>query len=738
MPLAASVLIDGPSELVFDYAIPEHLNVLPGCRVRIPLRNRNATGTVLRIADRPQGDFDLRYLTDLVDPEPLVTAPLLKLAEWISSYYGTPLEQVIRSIIPSSIRGEKGSAKTRRAALLVNPPSAEELAALAKRAKRQHQVLTLLSVSDKPVPITELGGPTAAAPLKALAEKGWVKIIDLEVRRDPDAGETFVPTEPLTLNHEQAEVHETVLKSLSSEKPSPILLHGITGSGKTEVYLQATQATLDLGKQVIILVPEIALAPQTVQRFKARFHDLVDQIAVLHSHLSQGERFDEWHRIRSGKARIVIGARSAIFAPLKNPGLIIVDEEHEPAYKQENPPKYHARDLAVVRCHLEKCTVLLGSATPSLETFQNTQLGKYQLVKLTERADGASLPLTRVVDMRIEAKKHKGRDAIISDILRTAIDKRLEDGGQVIVFLNRRGFARSLQCPPCGHVIECNHCAIPLTYHRGDERLVCHICGYQAIVPRLCPNCKDPAIRFQGYGTEKAETILRKVFPTAKIARLDTDTTRRKNTLRDTLRDFRAKKINILLGTQMIAKGLDFPNVTLVGVLNADLSLYAPDFRAGERTFQLLTQVAGRAGRGAMAGEVIIQTSTPHSPSIQFARHHDFNGFVTQELEMREQFGYPPFTHLALLLARSSHERRAEFTLQTLHRKLAENLPAEIILGDPIPCPLTKSHSQFRFQLLMRGPNARILSHHLNKILKATPTPEDVIVTADLDAYDLG
>ncbi|MFT6239349.1 MAG: primosomal protein N' (replication factor Y) [Akkermansiaceae bacterium] len=738
MPLSASVLIDGPSELVFDYAIPENLKVLPGCRVRIPLRNRPATGTVLRVADKPQGDFALRFLTDLVDPEPLVTAPLLKLAEWISSYYGTPLEQVIRSIIPSSIRGEKGSAKTRRAAVLAKPPSEEELTTLAKRAKRQHQILTLLSVSDKPVPITELGGPSASASLKALVEKGWIKLIDLEVRRDPDANETFVPSEPLTLNEEQAEVHEAVVKSLNSEKPKPILLHGITGSGKTEVYLQATQATLDLGKQVIVLVPEIALAPQTVQRFKARFHTLVDQIAVLHSHLSQGERFDEWHRIRSGKARIVIGARSAIFAPLNNPGLIIVDEEHEPAYKQENPPKYHARDLAVVRCHLEKCTVLLGSATPSLETFQNTQLGKYQLVKLTERADGASLPLTRVVDMRIEAKKHKGRDAIVSEILRTAIEKRLEDGGQVIVFLNRRGFARSLQCPPCGHAIECNHCSIPLTYHRGDERLVCHICGFQSIVPRLCPNCKDPAIRFQGYGTEKAETILRKIFPTAKIARLDTDTTRRKNTLRDTLRDFRAKKINILLGTQMIAKGLDFPNVTLVGVLNADLSLYAPDFRAGERTFQLLTQVAGRAGRGAMAGEVIIQTSTPHSPSIQFARHHDFDGFVAQELDVRQQFGYPPFTHVALLLARSSHERRAEFTLQTLHRKLAENLPDGIILGDPIPCPLTKSHSQFRFQLLMRGPNPRALSHHLNKILKATPTPEDVIVTADLDAYDLG
>ena len=739
MPLSASVLIDGPSELVFDYAVPDQLNVLPGCRVRIPLRNRPATGTVLRVHEAPEGDFALRYLTDLVDPEPLITPDLLKLADWITSYYGTPLEQVIRSIIPSSIRGEKSSSKTRRAALIDKSLSEEDLIILAKRAKRQHAILSLLAATSKPIPITELGGSSAASSLKSLTEKGWVKLIDLEVRRDPDSGETFVPTQPLTLSPEQDEVLRAVTKSLNNEEPpTPILLHGITGSGKTEVYLQSTQKALNLGKNIIVLVPEIALAPQTVQRFKARFSEMVDEIAVLHSNLSQGERFDEWHRIRSGRARIVIGARSAIFAPLPNLGLIIVDEEHEPAYKQENPPKYHARDLAVVRCRLEKCSVLLGSATPSLESYQNTLAGKYEIIRMNERADGASLPLTRVVDMRIESRKQKGRDAILSDVLRTSIDQRLEDNQQVILFLNRRGFARSLQCPPCGHVIQCTHCAIPLTYHRADERLVCHICGHQAIVPKICPECSDPAIRFQGYGTEKAETIIRKVFPSAKVARLDTDTTRRKNALRDTLRDFRAKKINILLGTQMIAKGLDFPNVTLVGVLNADLSLYAPDFRAGERTFQLLTQVAGRAGRGAMAGEVIIQTATPHSPSIQFARHHDFEGFVDQELEMRRQFGYPPFTHLALLLARSSHERRAEFTLQTLHRKLAENLPDGIILGDPIPSPLTKSHSQFRFQLLLRGPNARTLSRHLKKILTATPTPEDVIVTADLDAYDLG
>ncbi|MGY8645935.1 MAG: replication restart helicase PriA [Verrucomicrobiales bacterium] len=738
MPLSASVLIDGPSELVFDYAIPEGLPVVPGCRVRIPLRNRPATGTVLRVAEKPQGDFALRFLTDLVDPEPLVTPELLNLAEWITSYYGTPLEQVIRAFIPASIRGEKTSTKTQRAAVIAQLPSEEELEKISKRAKRQHRILELLEGSTEPIPVTQLGGASASAALKALSEKGYLKLIELDVRRDPDAGEIIIPTEPFTLNAEQAKALDAVSDSLASEKPDPILLHGITGSGKTEVYLQATQKVLDLGKNVIILLPEIALAPQTVRRFKARFSVLGDKIAVQHSHLSQGERFDEWNRIRSGEARIIIGARSAIFAPLRDLGLIIVDEEHEPAYKQENPPKYHARDLAVVRCRLEKCSVLLGTATPSLETYNNTLSGKYKLVRMTQRADGATLPLTRVVDMRIESRKQKGRDAILSDRLRSAIDERLEKDEQVILFLNRRGFARSLQCPPCGHAIECNHCAIPLTYHRSEERLICHICGHQAIVPKLCPECKDPAIRFQGYGTEKAEIILNKIFKGNKIARLDTDTTRRKNALRDTLRDFRAKKIKILLGTQMIAKGLDFPNVTLVGVLNADLSLYAPDFRAGERTFQLLTQVAGRAGRGKMAGEVIIQTSTPHSPSIQFARHHDFYGFVDQELEMRRQFSYPPYTHLALLLARSSHERRAEFTLETLHLKLKEKLPEGIILGDPIPSPLTRSHSQFRFQLLLRGPNARVLSRHIKSILDATPTPEDVIVTSDLDAYDLG
>jgi primosomal protein N' (replication factor Y) len=340
--------------------------------------------------------------------------------------------------------------------------------------------------------------------------------------------------------------------------------------------------------------------------------------------------------------------------------------------------------------------------------------------------------------MRLETRKQKSSLAILSDRLRTGIESRLTEGAQVILFLNRRGFARSLQCPSCGHVCECQHCALPLTYHRAEERLVCHLCGYQAIVPRRCPKCNDQSIHLQGYGTEKVEEVLRKVFPRARLARLDADTARKKGALRKTLRDFKTRKIDILLGTQMIAKGLDFPNVTLCGILNADLSLHIPDFRAGERTFQLLTQVAGRAGRGEMEGEVLIQTFTPHSPSIQFARHHDYDGFADQEFEFRRQFGYPPFTHSALLLTKATHERLAEFTLQNLHKRLEKDLPPTISLGVPNPCPTPKTHGQFRFQLLLRSRSPRALTQHVQKVLESTTFPEEVTLVFDMDAYDFG
>lgn len=738
--MIARVLIDGPSELVFDYAIPAGLPVVEGCRVRVPIRQKTSSGTVLAILPKPeQSEFAMREIQSLIDPEPLITPKLLKVARWIANYYGSSIESVIRSILPEAVRTEDNSAKTRRIATATENIDPTELAKLEKRAAKQYTILALLlHAPDRTLPVAELGEGSAPS-LKSLATKGYITLSTEDVRRDPEATETIVASHPLNLNDQQQQAFDAIKSSLGELGDlavKPFLLLGVTGSGKTEVYLQSAQAALDLGKTVLVLVPEIALTPQTVRRFKARFSQLDDQVAVLHSNLSQGERFDEWHRIRKGHARIVIGARSAVFAPLPNLGLIIVDEEHESSYKQENPPRYHARDVAVLRAAFEPCTIVLGSATPSLESWQNTLTEKYHLLRLDQRADAHSMPLVRVIDMRLEKQKQKGQIAILSDRLRTALEQRLAKGEQSILFLNRRGFARSLQCHGCGYVCECPHCAVALTYHRTDERLVCHVCGHQSIVPRKCPECSNPGIALQGYGTQKVEEVLQKILPEARFARIDADAMRRKNALKDILNKFKSKKIDILIGTQMIAKGLHFPNVTLVGILNADLGLHVPDFRAGERTFQLITQVAGRAGRGELEGEVIVQTFTPHSPSIQFARKHDFDGYAEQEMEMRRQFRFPPFEHCAVLTARSTHERRAEFTLQTLHLRLKENLPAGISLGEVLPSPLIKSHDQFRFQITLRSHQARPLTNHVQSILQKTTLPEDVTVVFDMDAYN--
>ena len=733
----ARVLIDGPSELVFDYSFPDELPVLPGCRVRVPLRNRPATGTVLSIAAAEDLGFALRPLTDLIDPSPLITKELLQLAEWIAHYYGSSMESVIRSLLPESVRSEENSAKLQKFVHLVEMPTTEKLASIEKKAPKQYAILFLLqSASDQKMLLSELG-QGAHSSAKALEKAGFVSIVEEEIRRIPDADmlEEIIESFPLTLNAEQKNALDKICEHI--DQPSkPSLLLGVTGSGKTEVYLQAARYALNQNKSVLVLVPEISLTPQTVRRFKARFAALNDQVAVLHSHLSQGERFDEWHRIRQGKASIVIGARSAIFAPLPNLGLILVDEEHENSYKQDSVPRYHGRDVAVLRAHIESCAIVLGSATPSLESFQNCLDGKYELLRLNQRADAHSLPLVRVLDMRLEQQKQKNSNTIFSDKLRIALESRLEKGEQSILFLNRRGFARSLQCPACGEVCQCPHCAVALTYHRTDERLICHVCGHTAIVPRKCPSCKDPAIALQGYGTQKVEDVLAKLLPKAKFARIDADAMRKKNSLRDILNAFKAKKLDILIGTQMIAKGLHFPNVTLVGILNADIGLHVPDFRAAERTFQLITQVAGRAGRGELEGEVIVQTSTPHAPAIQFARRHDFDGFAEQELEFRKEFHFPPYGRCAVLTVRSTHERRAEFTLQTLHRRLCENQPKGMQISEPLPSPLTRSHGQFRFQITLRSPKARPLTNHVQAVLQKTSLPEDVIATFDMDAIN--
>lgn len=733
----ARVLVDGLNDMVLDYAIPPGMEgVARGSRVEVPLRGRSATGTVLcLVPPDAQWGGSLRPLKRQVAEEPVVSPVLMDLAEWAARYYAVPIEQMIRCIVPEPVRQEHHEEKTRKLAFLTNWPDDDKLNKINARAPRQASILRYLHDSDeKRAPLAELGGAAALIPCRSLEKQGYIRIEEEAVHRDPAGEENFALSQALTLNEEQEQVLKSVIAACDAGDSKPMLLQGVTGSGKTEVYLQAAQHVMQQGKGVLILVPEISLTPQTMARFKSRFADTPGAVAILHSAMSDGERFDEWHAIRRGKARIAIGPRSALFAPVQQLGLIIVDEEHDGSYKQENSPRYHGRDLAVLRARMEGAAVLLGSATPSLESLHNAQSGKYHLLRMDKRADGQRLPLTRVLDMRTEAKDKKNL-GILSERLRMAIEDRLRKNQQVILLLNRRGFARALQCPDCGHVAYCEHCALPMTYHSTENRLVCHMCGFRAVVPRCCPECHSMNILLEGYGTQKVEAVLRRCFPQARLQRVDADVTTRKNALRDILADFRAGRTDILLGTQMIAKGLDFPRVTLVGVLNADLGLNIPDPRAAERTFQLLTQVAGRAGRGELDGEVIVQTYTPQSAAIQFARRHDTDGFAENELGLRQQFAFPPFCHMAVLTVRSEQEDLAQFSLETLHKRLLTKLPPHVQISDPLPAPIPKAYGQFRYQCTLKAPGARIIADVVSAEITEMNFGEHIIATLDIDAY---
>ena len=744
--MVVEVLVDGASDdLTFSYTLPAGLEVQPGQRVRIPLRNRPAIGTVISVQslNTSQLSYRLKPIAGLVSEVPFLTAGLMELASWISSFYLAPIESVFRTMLPKPSRGDSEKRKTEKVVTLSEKFKPVDLEGFTGRRVKQREVLEFL-LANGVESLAKLTGEHgfSRSSIKALEDKGFVATKERVVTRDPLAEVEYVESKPLTLNPEQAEVLERVQRSAraieAGGKVKPILLYGVTGSGKTEVYLQAIQKAIDEGKGAIVLVPEIALTPQTADRFKKRFAKIKDQVAILHSNLSEGERHDEWRKVLEQKARIVIGARSAIFSPVANLGLIVVDEEHENSYKQDISPRYQARDIAVVRGHLEKCPVLLGSATPSLETWNNAQNDKYELTRMSQRIDDRKMPLIRIIDMRQEARKTQPGPTILSHKLRQAMEERLAKGEQTILFLNRRGFAKNILCPECGYVANCRHCSTTMTLHRKEDRLICHICGFSQLPPRSCPECSSKSIVNAGYGTERVEEVLRQVFDRARITRVDTDAMRRKNQLRDTLNEFRAKKIDILIGTQMIAKGLHFPNVTLVGILNADVGLHIPDIRAGERTFQLLTQVAGRAGRGELEGEVVVQTYTPHHPSIQFARHHDFEGFAEQELQMRRQFGHPPFLHLVLITARSVHQQRAEFSLKTLHARLAKGLPEDMRLTEPLPSPLVKSHDQWRYQVILKAASARKMAAHVREVMNDLTFPSDVIVTVDVDPYSMG
>jgi primosomal protein N' (replication factor Y) (superfamily II helicase) len=739
-PNYVRVIIDRGIRRELDYSVPETLadKISIGSRVRVPFRDKHALATVLATLEKSDAK-GIRAIEALVGDAPTLSPSLLELAHWMSAYYCCPLETVIRSLLPQVIRRAEVSWKKQ---LVVHPIAKidnDEVEKLRKRAPRQAELLDAIGKLEKPTTAAELLRKVSSdnQTLRALAKRGLIELREEAVERDPHGDEQFIATTNLELNVEQAAALKKIGESLvAPENAKPALLHGVTGSGKTEIYLQAIRLALARERSAIVLVPEISLTPQTVERFKSRFADMHDTVAVLHSHLSEGERHDEWHKIHSGRARIVIGARSAVFAPLKDLGLIIVDEEHETTYKQEEAPRYHARDVAVVRGKMEKCAVVLGSATPSLESYHNATTGKYELLNLTQRVDDQQMPLIRVVDLRLERRKEKIAP-ILSEKLSQAIADRLEKREQTILFLNRRGFSTSLLCSNCGEARNCPNCSVALTFHRHMARLSCHLCGHTAAVPKKCPECSKDALIYAGFGTEKVESTVSQFFPKANVRRMDADSMTRKEAYRETLRNFRAGKIDILVGTQMIAKGLHFPNVTLVGIINADLALHLPDFRAGERTFQLLTQVAGRAGRGERLGEVFVQTYTPFSPSIQFARHHDFAGYFEQELEFRERCDFPPFKHAILITARSAHEGRARLSAETLVRRLKESLGSEFMVSDATPAPLEKLQGQFRFHILLRGEAIMRLSRLVRETLEKLPLPEDVIASVDVDPYQL-
>lgn len=736
----ARLIVDRAIRRELDYAIPERLRerVSVGSRVRVPFRDRTALATILSLREETDAR-GVREIEAVLGEAPTISEPLLELAQWIAHYYCCPLETVMRSLLPQVIRRAEVGWKTQQFVQLGREATPERIEALRRRAPRQAELVDALAGMSGAAPAADLLKKLSlnASTLRALRERGLVDVSEQAIARDPHREEEFLASAELKLNPEQQEAFRLISGALGNGATAkPILLHGVTGSGKTEIYLQAIRETLAREKTAIVLVPEISLTPQTVERFKSRFASSPEMVAVLHSHLSEGERHDEWHKVHSGRAHIVIGARSAVFAPLKNLGLIVVDEEHETSYKQEEAPRYHARDLAVVRAKIEKCVVVLGSATPSLESYENARRGKYDLATLRERVDGAELPAIRIIDLRQE--KRSGRAAtILSEKLRQAVAARIERREQTILFLNRRGFSTSLLCQNCGQARDCPNCSVALTFHRSVARLSCHLCGHTAAVPKRCPECGQDALIYAGFGTEKVEETVAQVFPGAVVRRMDADSMTRKESYRDTLRAFRSGKIDILVGTQMIAKGLHFPKVTLVGIINADLALHLPDFRAGERTFQLLTQVAGRAGRGETPGEVLVQTYTPFSPSIQFARHHDYAGYFEQELEFRERCDFPPFQHAVLITVRSTHEERGRFSAETLRRRLREALPEEFAVAEAAPAPLEKLQGQFRYHVLLRGRAILRLSRLVRETLDKLPMPEEVVAAVDVDPYQL-
>jgi primosomal protein N' (replication factor Y) len=735
--VATVVFAEGPGG-EFDYLVPDRLasEVEPGRRVRVPLGrgNRSIVGYCVRIEHKSTGSRRLKPVAGVIDRCSLLGPAMLRTTQWIASHYLCEWGQVLEAVVPAGVRSQAG---TRRANFFSIDPEAARTLQELKLPPAQARAIQVLASAGKPLALEQLirAAGCSHAPIAALTRKGLIRVSAERVMAGREPAPPVARQSEHILNPDQQTALDAILGTLHSRQHRTILVHGVTGSGKTEVYIRAIQEVAAFGRQAIVLVPEISLTPQTLERFRARF----DRVAVLHSHLSDAQRHHEWQQIAGGHVQVVVGARSAVFAPTPHLGLIVLDEEHETTFKQDSVPRYHARDVALARAQGEGVPLVLGSATPSLETWYVAQTGKYRLVTMPKRVLDRPLPGVGTIDLRLDEHSRTSRGAI-SRPLHRAMREALDQGGQVILLLNRRGYSTHIQCPACGHVVRCPHCEIALTHHRARETALCHYCDYQTATPTACPECRFAGIRHSGYGTQRLEAEVHARFPGVAALRMDTDSMQRPGSHEQALAAFRSGQVRILLGTQMIAKGLDFPNVTLVGVVNADTALHFPDFRAAERTFHLVTQVAGRTGRGEKGGRVLVQTFNPDHPAIVAAVGHDYAAFAASELPSRQMFSYPPFASMVRLVIRGPQEPTVKGFADHLGQRLAAALGSRQssarVLG-PAPAPFPKLRGMYRFQIQLQGPDGQQLRDAVREATADLHPPEQVQWIVDVDPLDM-
>lgn len=711
--LFAGIIIDQahPSlDRVFYYRVPEELRdkIQLGMRVMVPfgVSNKKIEGYVISLEDTVDIPLDkIKLIAKIMDDFPMILPEFIPIIQWMKKEYHCLTIEALRCFITPGLRMNVREKRHKVVYLIIDKNINKCIETVEKRSHYMAEILRILDQDGDGIPLAELSEMAGGAPMSSfrnLERRGWIKIVDEEIYRNPWDDSMALPQKIHTLTPRQEQAVEEIEKGLLKARGN-YLLHGVTGSGKTEVYMQVVQKALEMGKQAIVLVPEISLTPQTVERFKHRFED---QVAILHSALSVGERYDEWRKVYNQEVNIVVGARSAIFAPFKRLGVIIIDEAHEDTYKSDGSPRYNAVGVAKKRCELEGAVLVLGTATPSLEDYYRAQNNEYKLLTLEQRIDNKPLPEVEVVDMRKELEK--GNRSIFSHSLYKSIEQVLNNGEQGILLLNRRGYAQFVSCRSCGYVVRCRNCDISLTYHFVENVLKCHYCGEVYPYPKICPSCRSKYIKYFGIGTQRIEEEIKKFFPAARVIRMDVDTTSTKGAHQRILNAFRKREYDFLLGTQMVAKGLDFPMVTLVGVIAADLSLNLPDYRSSEKTFQLITQVAGRAGRGDRKGRVIIQTYQPEHYAIQYASRHDYHGFFKREIQVRHNFEYPPFSHIIRILVTGEEEKSVITLAKSIDEWIRGAVEADLILKQGLlqfgafPAPLEKIRNKYRWHVLLK------------------------------------